>query len=149
MRQTFQGRPKVCRMRYVVVLAAVLLSACGGGPGGNDAEPSEPPAPRSELTAPDRAPGGKEAKSITGTFGGDAQLEGGCAWVEDGGTKWQVQWPDGYSVSFEPLTLNGPSGPVAEEGAIVTVTGRPQSEAITICQVGPLWQATDVTVAGR
>ena len=135
-------------MRYVVVLAAVLLSACGGDPGGGNAEPSEPAAPRSELAPPDQARHGRATKSISGTFGGSAQLEGGCAWVEDGGTRWEVQWPDGYSVSFEPLTLKGPDGPVAEEGAILTVTGRPQLDAVTICQVGPLWRATEVTVAG-
>ena len=145
MRQTCKGRAKVCRMRYVVVLAAVLLSACGGDPGSGDAGPSDLPLPGSELSAPDDAGNGKGGKSITGTFGGSAQLEGGCAWVQDGRTKWEVEWPAGYSVSFDPLTLTGPDGTVAEEGDTLTVKGRHQADAVTICQVGPLWRATEVT----
>ena len=149
MRQTFQGRPKVCRMRCLAVLAVVLLAACGGDPGSPTSRPSEPTAPASEVTAPDQ-PGGTGAKSITGTLGGNAQLEGGCAWVTDGRTKWEVEWPAGYTVSFDPLTLNGPDGKkVAGEGDTITVKGRAQTDAMTICQVGPLWRATEVTAQGR
>jgi hypothetical protein len=135
-------------MRGVVVLAVLLLAACGGDPGAGDSPPSEPVLPGSEVSAPDQ-PGGKGDKSITGTFGGSAELEGGCAWIQDGRTKWEVEWPAGYSVSFDPLTLTGPDGNVAGEGDTLTVNGKPVTDAVTICQVGPLFRATEVTAKGR
>jgi hypothetical protein len=136
-------------MRGVVVLAVLLLAACGGEPGSGDPEPIDTPLPGSEVSAPDDAEDDKGAKSITGTFGGSRQLEGGCAWIEDGRTKWEVEWPAGYTVSFDPLTLTGPDGKVAGEGDTLMVNGKPVTDAVTICQVGPLWRATEVTAKGR
>lgn len=81
---------------------------------------------------------------ITGALGGDAQLEGGCAWVDDGTTRWNVQYPQGYAISFEPLTLTGPGGQTAGEGDTITVTGSEQRDVMTLCQIGPVWAATAV-----
>jgi hypothetical protein len=138
-------------MRAVVVLAVlaiVALPACGASGGGDSAQSSAPIPPGGEVPASDQAPHGKDGKSITGTFGGSAQLEGGCAWVKDGATKWEVEWPAGYSVTFDPLTLKGPKGKVAAEGDTLTLQGTPQRDAMTICQVGPLFKATDVVAGG-
>lgn len=130
-------------MRIVVlpaiVLLAIALAACGGAPGGG------PVAGGGATAAPTGTQsGGSETGELSGTLGGDAQLEGGCAWLDAGGTRWQVAYPDGYTVTFDPLRLTGPGGEVAAEGDTVTVTGAPAEGVATICQVGPVWQATAV-----
>lgn len=129
-------------MRSVIVLA-LLVTACAAGPGDptrSTPDPASAPAP----TAPPSAGG----DSITGALGGDAALEGGCAWLDDGSTRWQVAWPEGYRVAFDPLTLHGPDGVVARDGDTLTVTGAEQRDVMTTCQVGPVWAATTVTAGG-
>ena len=121
-----------------IVLLAVVLAACAGQHA-DDPVMQPPPAGSTTVAA---AP--LEGETLTGTLGGDAQLEGGCAWVEDGGTRWEVLYPQGYRVTYDPVTLHGPDGPIAQEGATVTVAGAPQDDMVTICQVGPVWQATGV-----
>lgn len=124
----------------IVVLLVVVLAACAGQQG-EDQVVQSPPA----SAVPD-AP--VEGEILTGTLGGDPQLEGGCAWLQAGDTRWEVTYPQGYEVTFHPLQLSGPDGAVAEEGATVTVVGEPQPDALTVCQVGPVWQATEVRVGG-
>ncbi len=124
-----------------MVAAALCLgmAACAGG-GGQPGGSSEPaPAPSDA----DAADGG----SITGTFGGDAQLEGGCAWVDDGSTRWNVQYPQGYTLTFDPLRLTTPDGQTVRAGDTLTVTGSEQRDVMTTCQIGPVWAATSVRVA--
>ena len=139
-------------MRRTAILAAMVvmgLAACGGGGG-------QPPATQSaqpEATLPAPAPSASAApagdgESITGTLGGDAELEGGCAWVDDGTTRWNVQYPPDYTLTFDPVRLTGPDGVTAEEGDTVTVTGAEAKDVMTICQVGPVWAATSVTIGG-
>ena len=125
----------------MLVLLVVLITACAGQQGDDDPVMQSPPA-----TAPSGVPDAD--RILTGKLGGDATLEGGCAWLDDGEQRWEVLYPEGYAVTFDPLTLTGPEGVVAEEGATVTVTGEPQDDAVTICQVGPVWEATDVRVGG-
>lgn len=124
-------------MRWMLILV-VLVSACGTDPGSGD---GSSPGPTSEPPPTDAA-----SESITGELGGDAQLEGGCAWVDDGATRWEIAWPAGYAVTFDPVTLTGPDGVTATEGHTITVHGSEVRDAVTTCQVGPLWQATNVVV---
>jgi hypothetical protein len=118
----------------LLVLLVVLLAACAGGQ--EDDPVMQPPT----ATAP--AAGAEE--SLTGVLGGDATLEGGCAWLTEGATRWEVKYPEGWAVAFDPLTLTGPDGQTAGEGDTVTVTGAPVEDAVTVCQVGPVWGATGV-----
>ena len=131
-------------MRRAMILAALLavgLAACGGGGG----EPAPPPASDQPADSEGQP---AEGDAITGTFGGNAKLEGGCAWVDDGTTRWNVQYPDGYSVSLDPPTLTGPEGLKVTAGDTITVTGSEQTDVMTTCQIGPVWQATAVTADG-
>ena len=127
----------------MVLLVAVLLTACGGSgaESGDDPVVQSPPA----TTAPAASEG--EGEILQGTLGGDASLEGGCAWLDDGSQRWEVQYPQGYTVSFDPLTLTGPDGATASEGDTITVTGAPVRDVVTICQVGPVWGATTVDLS--
>lgn len=123
----------------VTGLLVVALTACGGGGG--------EPAPNLGTEPPGGSEGASvEGDSITGTFGGDAELEGGCAWVDDGKTRWSVQYPDEYQVSFDPLKLTGPDGIEVSEGDTITVTGSSRSDIVTTCQTGPVWAASSVVV---
>ena len=131
-------------MRSTLILAATFafaLAGCGGD--GGEADPTPTTV---TPTGTDPAPAGGD--TITGTFGGDAALEGGCAWVQAGRTRWQVQYPAGYEVSFDPLTLTAPDGQAAREGDTLTVEGSEQPDAMTVCQVGPVWAASTVTFGG-
>ena len=122
----------------IVAALAVALAGCGGAGG--------EPAPNIGTELPGGSEGqAAEGDSITGTFGADAQLEGGCAWVDDGTTRWNVQYPDGYEVRFTPPQLTGPGGLKVGAGDTITVTGSEQADVMTTCQIGPVWTATSVT----
>jgi hypothetical protein len=116
---------QVCRVAatgLAIALAGLVMTACAGG----------------------TAQGGD---GLTGVFGGDAALEGGCAWLDVDGDRWEVLYPDGYTVAFDPVRLIGPDGQVvAEAGSTLRVRGAEATDAVSVCQVGRLWQATDVTV---
>ena len=133
-------------MRALLILTlaiAAFTAACGPADSGGQANPTmgaTPPGGSEEAPA--------EGDTIKGTLGGDPDLEGGCVWVDDGKTRWQVQWPDGYTVSTDPIGVKGPDGLDIAEGDTVTVTGTEQSDVMTTCQVGPVWSATSVNADG-
>lgn len=136
----------------VVALAATLLAACGPEDTGGAMEPNEPadPTEASPLPVePDEGIGdGASAPSeeLIGVLGGSAELEGGCAWVETGdGTRYEVQYPAGYEVRYDPLELVGPDGEVlAAEGDEVRLTGAVDAGMMSFCQVGEIFVATAV-----
>lgn len=121
----------------MVLALAFALAACGGSGG--------EPAPNLGTEPPGGSEGqAAEGDSITGTFDADPELEGGCAWVDDGTTRWNVQYPAGYEVSYDPPQLTGPDGLKIAAGDTVTVTGSEQADAVTTCQIGPVWIAASV-----
>lgn len=125
--------------RLLLVVGTAALVACGGGDAG-----VEPPAGGEiEPTAGDD---GAEEGTLIGRFDGDAQLEGGCAWLEptggrdaDLGDRIEPLFPQGYEIEFAPdLRLVGPGGDVvAERGDELVVEGGPEEGMASICQVGP------------
>lgn len=128
------------RLLILTVALAVTTAACGGGGGGGQPASTQQ-AGSGSASAPAAADG---ERAITGVFGGDAELEGGCAWIDQGGTRWNVQYPPGYELSFSPLRLTGPDGFSAEDGDTLTVTGRERTDMMTTCQTGPVFAATTV-----
>ncbi len=134
--------------------AVALLAACG----------VEDVTAPDEATPPAETPGDEEprddtrtdepeegrALQITGTFDGDPQLEGGCAWVDaPDGTRYEVLWPEGYEVDFDRMRLLGPEGEeVAASGDTVTVEGAVAEDMASFCMVGTLFEATAVEPAG-
>lgn len=130
-----------CRTAPVILGLLLLAASCGGS---------------GQPTADGRSPVGSEPTSgtttdgdeadLVGTLGGDAQLEGGCAWLEtDAEGRVEPRWPEGYRVAFDPVRLLGPDGEVvAEAGDTVGVSGTLADDVMTVCQVGPVFDVAEV-----
>jgi len=163
-------------MRATVTWAAVaVLTLSGAGCSGSDspsAAGSLTPAPPSEASQPSpsrepsppvpaptvpsvpgrggSSPGGSEPSGpvevLRGTLGGDAQLEGGCTWLDtNSGERVQVLYPEGYEATADPVRLVGPDGAeIAGAGDLVEIEVGGRPDVSTICQVGPVVQATAV-----
>src|SRR3954469_5943678 len=131
---------------HLFALAFVLLiAACSSSAGASvppSAAPASPPAGASaSLTS---KPGG-----ISGDYSGILSLdeiEGGCAYLQaDDGRKLQVMYPAGWELTKSPLELIAPHGSVHSKGGDrVSVNGSEARDIATICQIGPVIQATEV-----
>lgn len=120
-----------------LALVGLLLVACAEDPAMAPEERNGEEQTQGEQTA--------EGAMLEGTLGGDAQLEGGCAWLDAADGRYEVQYPDGFEIAFDPLRLVGPDGDtVAEEGDTVRVDGQVAEHMMSICQVGTIFQATEV-----
>jgi hypothetical protein len=126
----------------VGLFVVVAMTGCGGGgagPSGSGGQPSL------ELASqqPSSADG---VQTYVGMLGSDA-IEGGCAYLQSAdGRKYEVIYPDGWTLHMSPLELVAPDGRVvAEAGDEVTIRGTPADMA-SICQIGPIIQATEVVV---
>jgi hypothetical protein len=146
-------------MRLVLSLTTVvILAACastGSGPTDStgptdsatpEATPSMDPTFRESLfpatPKPDPVGGGVE---LVGTLGADS-IEGGCGYLEAAnGTRYQVIYPDGWQLELSPLQLISAEGEVvARGGDRVTVRGNEASDMVSICQIGPMFRASEV-----
>ena len=98
----------------------------------------------SEQPSPDPADAGEE---LTGVLGADS-IEGGCGYLRaPGGTRYEVIYPDGWDLQLSPPQLTSPDGEViARGGDEVTVRGAEASDMASICQIGPIFRATEVVV---
>jgi hypothetical protein len=143
------------RILLVVLFGVVAMNGCGGGAGsggpgsGGTGEPSPaaPASPSLELASPQPSKSGA-ADTYTGMLGSDA-IEGGCAYLQaSDGRKYEVLYPDGWTLRKAPLELIAPDGRVmARAGDEVTVRGA-EAEMVSICQIGPIIQATEVVLGG-
>ena len=125
-------------MRQLIVLALVVLAACGG-----DAGTGAVGTASGEPVGGDAQP--QEGVRITGTLQTDPDLEGGCSWLDTDAGPFEVLWPEGYQVEFPDGQLTGPDAEVvAATGDEVSVTGEEAVDRVSICQVGTLFEATDV-----
>ena len=132
-------------MRPLFILSLLLLSACAqsgeaGPPGSTGAEHPDPtllPQPVSEEPM--------TGDALTGILGADT-VEGGCGYLRtDDGTRYEVIYPEGWRLSLNPLQLTAPDGEVvARGGDEVTVRGREANDMGSICQIGPIFEASAV-----
>jgi hypothetical protein len=145
-------------MRSILTLFCLLaIPACATAPA-NSNQPSatfeETSVPSNETTTtpslalssvqPSRAPLGADDE-LTGILGADS-IEGGCGYLQAvNGTRYEVVYPDGWRLQMSPLQLSSPEGEVvARGGDEVTVRGTETNELASICQIGPIFRATDV-----
>lgn len=135
----------------VVVALTVGLTACSGSsspegtqPTGAAESPMDRP-PKPSLAISTTQPSRSEVGELTGTLGADV-VEGGCAYVQaPDGTRYEVIYPDGWALERSPLLLRSPDGSVvARGGEEVSLRGALTTEVASICQIGPIFKATEV-----
>lgn len=87
---------------------------------------------------------------LTGELGA-TEAEGGCAYLEvPGGTRYEVIYPRGWEVNATAATLSDPTGRVvASAGDLITVSGRLAEEMVSICMIGPIFEASEVVSITR
>ena len=108
-------------------------------------EPDSSPSFRLSSPKPS-APSSLGGDELTGALGFD-EIEGGCAFLEVNGTRYEVIYPDGWQLQRNPLQLFSPSGEVvAGAGDQVTVRGEEATDMASICQIGPIFRASEVVV---
>ena len=134
------------------LLALVALSACASAPGSSPtpSEPADPsPSPRASLPLdseqPTRRPVPGGTDELTGTLGADS-VEGGCPYLlAQDGQRYEVIYPEGWSVTAAPLQLTNPDGEVvATGGETITVNGSEAGDMASICMIGPIFNADEV-----
>jgi hypothetical protein len=130
-----------------LVASALLIAACAGSPAASTA-----PSANQPVSAPSLRPAGTLAvepsaatADYTGILSMDA-IEGGCAYLQGAtGTKYQVLYPDGWQLNTSPLELLAPDGSVHSKGGdTVSIKGSEAGGMASICQIGPIIQATEV-----
>jgi hypothetical protein len=139
-------------MRLILLLVVVLAACTAQESGEPTADTTRAPTP-DDSVAPsprptrsvDASPTGGDTATLRGTLGVE-DVEGGCAYVrDDDGTRWEVVYPAGWRIRVNPLELSDPDGEVvARASATITVRGREARDSASICQVGPIFEATEV-----
>ena len=130
--------------RSVATALMAMLVLLGCGPVAEQ-QPPEPAASESAEASPPASDGGANEQTATGTLEGDAQLEGGCVWIEAAEGAIAPMLPDGYTTTSDPVAVLGPDGEViAEGGDQVTITGTPATDISTTCQVGTVWRVSAI-----
>lgn len=139
------------RFAVTMLMAVLALAGCDvmpdqappSGPSETASAHMEDPASSEPASTADA-----EGQTVTGTLSGDAQLEGGCVWLETVDGNIEPQLPDGYTTMADPVALVGPDGGViAEEGDQVIIVGSPAADIMTTCQVGAVWRVSAIKVA--
>jgi hypothetical protein len=147
----------VLSLTLIVVLAACAspesrLTESGTPETSVEATPSPEATPTMEpITRESLIPASERPKAegggieLVGTLGADS-VEGGCGYLEaPNGTRYQVIYPDGWQLQLSPLQLTSPEGEVvARGGDKVTVRGSEASDMVSICQIGPMFRASEV-----
>lgn len=149
-------------MRPILATALIglLLTACRGGgePSRGTTSPTpagpEPSFDRSVFATPSPSPDASASRGggvmISGTFASDS-IEGGCAFLEAAdGTRYEVIWPEGWTLLRNPFRLQDPAGQVvASGGETITVRGQEATDMGSICMVGPIFRASEVVTIDR
>jgi hypothetical protein len=134
-------------MRLLAILLIVVLAACAAP--GNDPSMTDRPTPEPSLSVASPQPSLREGKragdiTITGLLGSDS-IEGGCPYLEaDDGTRYQVLWPTGWELDSRGDLVDPSGEAVAGLGDEVTVRGRVADDMASICQIGPIFRASEV-----
>lgn len=143
-------------MRPFVALACALVLAACASPAGNPTETPTPeqrpvestestPSPSFDLASEQPSLEPARGDELTGVLGADS-IEGGCGYLQiDDGTRYQVIYPTGWDLALSPLQLTSPEGEViARGGDEITVRGSVSTDMASICQIGPIFEASEV-----
>jgi hypothetical protein len=137
----------------LVIAIALALAACtvstDRGPGDASSPPPKAGEPSVRAGSPpptivvDNLPRGE---LLSGMLSADSVEGGACPYLETSeGKRFQVVYPAGWRIQRSPLQLVAPDGSVYRRaGDIVTVRGAVTNQIASTCQVGPVFQATEV-----
>lgn len=143
------GRYLAASALLTLVLGLAGCAATPAGTGDATSQPS-PPSPgatptatASPLVTPTEAED-EDGDMLTGELG-TIDVEGGCAYLEADGVRYEVIYPRGWEMNAIAGNLVDPEGRVvARAGDRITVRGRLAGDMVTICMIGPIFQATEV-----
>lgn len=133
---------KRCLLLLVIIAA---LPACAVGGTASPRSTASPMVSESPERSPEASEPPGDGDRLTGVLGADT-IEGGCAYLETpDGTRWQVVYPDGWTIDPSGATLRDPSDAVvATAGDTITVRGREATDMASFCQIGPFFRASEV-----
>ena len=142
------------RLPIACAIVVFVLTACSGTGGDEDPPVSDAvseaplPSPSFTLRSVKPAPPLSLPGNLTGVLG-LAEIETGCPYLESAdGTRYEVMYPDGWELQRSPLRLVAPDGTtVARAGDEVTVRGSVAGDMASICQIGPIFRATEVVIS--
>ena len=102
-------------------------------------------SPKPSFAVSSGQPRSSDEIAMAGILGADA-VEGGCAYLQAAdGTRFEVIYPEGWTLERSPLQLRSPDGSVvARGGEEVSLRGAVTTEMASICQIGPIFIATEV-----
>jgi hypothetical protein len=129
----------------LIVVAACTTTEPGPtpSPDASRAEDDSFTLPSSGRVSPTGGP-----NSVSGVLTFD-DIEGGCSYLEAAdGTRFEVLYPIGWQLDQGAAELRGPAGERIAAGETVTVSGSLARGRSSICQVGPIFQATSVEIGG-
>jgi hypothetical protein len=111
---------------------------------GRDEYTLPPPSdPRAAWAAKQVAP---PEITVTGVLAFD-DIEGRCSFLAtDDGTRYEVLYPEGWTLDRRVAELRGPGDCVARAGDTVTARGTVATDRSSICQVGPIFLASAVDI---
>ncbi|MFL5642257.1 MAG: hypothetical protein ACJ771_07930 [Chloroflexota bacterium] len=132
--------------RLLPFASALLIAACSASPGASIPPSAAASAPT--IASPSANLGSVPAANpadYSGILSMD-EIEGGCTYLQaDDGRKLQVIYPAGWELRKSPLELIAPDGSVHSKGGDrVSVNGSEAHDIATICQIGPVIQASEV-----
>lgn len=118
---------------------------CAPDDSGEDEFTLPPPSdPLSSWAAKSISP---VVETVTGLLAFD-DIEGGCSFLQtEGGTRYEVIYPAAWTLDRRRAELRGPRGEWARAGEPVTVRGSLATDRSSICQVGPIFVATEVEIS--
>ena len=127
-----------------MVLALCLAGCAGQGDVSIESTPSAAPSGPALSTG---SPGLIAGETITGVLSADS-VEGGCVFLAaDDGTRYEVVWPDDWHITPQLDVMNPDGETVAESGDRITVRGQIADDMGSICQIGQIFEATEITLA--
>jgi hypothetical protein len=124
----------------------MLVSACAAA-----SDSGSPPDDEYTLPLPSDAKPGSLTPPVLGAVSGVLtfdDIEGGCAFIETPEkVRYEVIYPDGWVLDRVGAVLRGPAGEEVPAGETLRIRGSVATDRSSICQVGPIFEATAVEVA--
>ncbi len=145
-RRISRGQTRRRATAGLLLAGTLLVAACSAaGSSPSAATPSASPSISLITPGPSKPLAPDAADTYTGVLSSDA-IEGGCAFLQAAdGRKLEVLYPEGWTLQKSPLELLAPDGSVhSRAGDTVSVKGSEATDMASICQIGPIIQATEV-----